>query len=396
MRHFKRFIAVVLFCAVVIGGAYAIMRVMPDDSTQMTIKKEGLLRLVKNSAEIQRVWSEGEESREWLAAKDLCLKKWKIDKSFDESLLRCSPQILQCVYEIKKQKDFTFISDAKTSQIYRYLTRSNVSHNNLNPSGVALTLEDVQSKEKLDIFLNDSCHEVYLEQRIYAYGEPPETKDVQDYRFDNFDQHIYLDRHLVTNAQINDWILFGNSDFTKGLKIAEGNELFQPATNLTELQMQNFCSFKGKQLLMAHFFDAATFLPMDLEEKTPARNLRSPYYWTKKKSEFKADCSLFFAEECLKKESFALNRSNPSWAGIMDSMGGVFEAFRNPIDPESNLKASSFYFPFNSQWHRLGFRASWDGEGSEARNFDFKGFGPEGKIDKFKVGFRCMRGVLNE
>ena len=170
MRHFKRFIAVVLFCAVVIGGAYAIMRVMPDDSTQMTIKKEGLLRLVKNSAEIQIVWFEGEESREWLAAKDLCLKKWKIDKSFDESLLRCSPQILQCVYDIKKQKDFTFIPDAKTSQIYRYLTRSNVSHNNLKPSGVVLTLEDNHSKEQLDIFLSDSGHEVFLEQRIYGYG----------------------------------------------------------------------------------------------------------------------------------------------------------------------------------------------------------------------------------
>ena len=396
MRHFKRFIAVGLFCDVVIGAGYAIFRVMPDDSTQMTLKKEGFLRLVKNSAEIHRVWIEGEESREWISAKDACLKEWKIDKKFDESLLRCSPQLLQCVYEFKKQKDFSFVVDPKTSQIYRYLTRSNVSHSHMKPSGVAVVIEDKQSKEQLDLFLTDSCHEVYLEQRIYAYGEPPESKDVQDYRFDNFDQHLYLDRHLVTNAQINDWILFGNSDFTKGLKISKGNDLFLPAVNLTELQMQNFCSFKGKQMMMAHLFDAATFLPMDLEDKTPAKNLRSPYYWTKKKSEYKSDCSLLYAEECLLKEPYRLNSSSPSWAGVMDSMGGVFEAFRNPIDPDSNLKATSFYFPFKSQWHKLGFRASWDGEGIEARNFDFKGLGPEAKIDKFKVGFRCMRGVLND
>ena len=72
-------------------------------------------------------------------------------------------------------------------------------------------------------------------------------------------------------------------------------------------------------------------------------------------------------------------------------MGGVFEAMRNPIDPDSTLKASSFYFDSKSSWHKLGFRASWNGEGFALRDFDFRGLNPYVSVDKFQVGFRCMR-----
>jgi hypothetical protein len=394
MRYFKRFIAGVAFCAV---GAIAValwMKGKTDDSTQLTLKKTGLLRLINNASDIQRMWIEGEESREWLNLKVQCLKDWGVTANFDESLLRCSPLLLECHARHLKNTSFTYSKIWQEKKWYRYLTKSNTAHAGLRSSGVTMTLEDNESKETLDIFLEDQCHEVYLEQRAYAYGEPPTDKEEEDYRFDNFNQNIYFDRHLVTNAEINDWIEFGNPDFTKTLNPKVGNELFTPATHLTLNQMENYCSFKGKQLMLAHLFDAATFLPMDLAETVPNKNQRSPYYWTKKKSEFEASCKRFFANECLAEAPFKMNQIEPSWAGMMDSMGGVFEVFRNPIDPESNLKASSMYFPFNSTWHKLGFRAEWDGEGFELRNFDFRGINPEVKMDKFQVGFRCMREEL--
>ena len=158
--------------------------------------------------------------------------------------------------------------------------------------------------------------------------------------------------------------------------------------------MENFCSFKGKQVMLAHFFDAATFLPMDLNEKIPMKALRSPYYWTKKSSDYKSDCKLIYSKDCLAKAPYQLNSIGPTWAGIQDSMGGVFEVFRNPIDPESNLRASSFYFDSKSSWHKLGFRAGWNGEGFDLRDFDFRGLNPFVAIDKFQVGFRCMREVM--
>ena len=358
-------------------------------------EKAGLNRLIQNSSEIHRMWIEGEESREWSLMKADCLKYLEVNQKFDESLLRCNPILLQCHALFSKNLNYKIVNLEEVKNLpYRYLTKSNSSYGGLREVGVAMTIEDPATKRKLDIFLEDQCQEVYLEQRAYAYGEQVQEKDAEDYRFDNFNRHIYFDTHLVTNGEINQWIRFGNPDFTRGLREKKGDDLFLPAVDLTFNQMENYCSFKGRQVMLAHIFDAATFLPMDLGEKIPKRNLRSPYYWTKKASEYKSDCNLIYSKDCLSKKAYSLNSTEPSWSGLRDSMGGVFEAFRNPIDPDSNLKASSFYFDSKSSWHKLGFRAGWDGEGFDLRNFDFRGLNPFVAVEKFQVGFRCMREVM--
>ena len=404
MKDFKRYIVPLLtlsICAVLLLGIWTLFLKNPNftgKTDQFVQDKQSLDRLLQNSSEIQRIWNEGEDSREWGLVKEQCLKYFKINSHFDESLLRCNPILLQCNYLFNSKLSYHFIKpeigNEQNQKMYRYLTKSNTSHIGLQQPGYLFTIEDKLSHKRLDLLLADQCQEVFLQNRIYAYGEEVTGKpseDVEDYRFDNFNQNIYIDRHLVMNFEINDWIDFGNPNFTKGLKKIEADNLFMPATELNYSQMENYCSFKGKQIMQAHYFDAASFLPMDMVDIEPKKNNRSPYYWTKKKSEFQEDCSLLFAKECKNKKSFQLNSSNPSWAGIMDTMGGVFEVFRNPIDPESNLKASSFYFNFKSPWHKLGFRAGWDGEGFDLRHFDFKGINPEDTGNKFQVGFRCMR-----
>ncbi len=397
MKEFKRSNAVLILlslCAVLLLGVWFFYLKNPQNeskSDQFVQDKLAMERLLENSSEIHRIWNEGEDSREWNLYKSDCLKFQKINSKFDDSLMRCNPMLLECNAHFNKKLNYHFVKpETKNQKQYRYLTKSNTAHVGLKNSGYLFTIEDNQTHLRLNLLLNDSCQEVYLPSRAYAYGE--EVSGAEDYRFDNFNQNIYIDRHLVTNQEINEWIDFGNPEFTKGILKKEADETFLPAINLTEEQMENYCSFKGKQLLLAHYFDAATFLPMDLEDVLPKKNTRSPYYWTKKKSEFKADCNLIYAKECFATKSYQLNSTSPTWAGVMDSMGGVLEAFRNPIDPESNLKASSFYFNFKSPWHKLGFRAGWDGEGFELRHFNFKGINPENvTVDKFQVGFRCMR-----
>jgi hypothetical protein len=404
MKDFKRYIVPLLslsICAVLLVSGWIFYPKIKNPiakTDQFVQDREAINRLLQNSSEIHRIWNEGEDSREWNLVKQECLKHFNITSTIDESLLRCNPILLECNYLFNPKLNYHFIKpetgNEKNPKLYRYLTKSNTNHVGLEQSGYLFTVEDKLSHKRLDLFLADQCQEVFLQNRVYAYGEEISGKpseDVEDYRFDNFNQNIYIDRHLVTNAEVNDWIDFGNSNFTKGLLKIEADELFMPATGLNYSQMENFCSFKGKQMMQAHYFDAATFLPMDMDEVNPKKNSRSPYYWTKKKSEFKEDCSLLYAQECVRKKAYHLNSTTPSWAGIMDSMGGVFEVFRNPIDPESNLKASSYYFNFKSPWHKLGFRAGWDGEGFELRHFDFKGINPELTVDKFQVGFRCMR-----
>ena len=407
MKDFKRFI-VLLFslsiCAVLLIGRwflYPMNNNLPLKADQFIQDKEALTRLLQNSSEIHRIWNEGEDSREWNLLKPECLKYFKISSKIEESLLRCHPMVLECNAYFNKKLNYHFVApqlrdgEKNDNQVmYRYLTKSNTGHLGLQQPGYLFTIEDNISHQRLDLLLADQCQEVFLQKRIYAYGEEvigKPVEEIEDYRFDNFNQNIYVDRHLVMNSEINDWIRFGNPNLTKELKTIESDKLLLPSTQLNYSQMENFCSFKGKQVLLAHYFDAATFMPMDLTEVMPTKNNRSPYFWTKKKSEFKENCDLIFAAECVRKKAFKINSTTPSWAGMMDSMGGVFEVFRNPIDPESNLKASSYYFNFKSPWHRLGFRANWDGEDFGLRNFDFKGLNPELSIDKFHVGFRCMR-----
>jgi hypothetical protein len=398
MKNYKRFIAPVLLCAVVIGIGFAIFlnkNAITQKPDQFVQEKIGLKRLIQNSSEIHKLWIEGEESREWSLIKARCLKHLNITQKFDESLLRCSPVLLQCHALFSKNLNYKLVEFEEVDNMpYRSMTKTNSSYSGIRETGVSVTIEDIQSKKRLDIFLADQCHEVYLEQRAYAYGEPVEIKDGEDYRFDNFNRHIYFDTHLVTNAEVNDWLRFGSSETNRGIKVKSGNDLFLPAVDLSYSQMENYCSYKGKQIMSAHIFDAATFLPMDLNEKIPKRNLRSPYYWTKKSSEYKSDCGLIYSKDCIEKKQYQLNSIGPTWAGLQDSMGGVFEVLRNPIDPESNLKASSFYFDSKSSWHKLGFRAGWDGNGFDLRDFDFRGLNPFVAIDRFQVGFRCMREVL--
>jgi hypothetical protein len=398
MKNYKRFIAPVLLCAVVIGIGFAIFlnkNAITQKPDQFVQEKIGLKRLIQNSSEIHKLWIEGEESREWSLIKARCLKYLNITQKFDESLLRCNPVLLQCHALFSKNLNYKLVEFEEVDNMpYRSMTKTNSSYSGIRETGVSVTIEDIQSKKRLDIFLADQCHEVYLEQRAYAYGEPVEIKDGEDYRFDNFNRHIYFDTHLVTNAEVNDWLRFGSSETNRGIKVKSGNDLFLPAVDLSYSQMENYCSYKGKQIMSAHIFDAATFLPMDLNEKIPKRNLRSPYYWTKKLSEYKSDCGLIYSKDCIEKKQYQLNSIGPTWAGLQDSMGGVFEVLRNPIDPESNLKASSFYFDSKSSWHKLGFRAGWDGNGFDLRDFDFRGLNPFVAIDRFQVGFRCMREVL--
>ena len=385
-------------CAVLLIAGwflYPKLEFLNTKDEQFDQEKAALNRLLQNASEIHRIWKEGEDSHEWTSFKADCLKYYKLNLPFDESLLRCNPMLLQCHALFNKKMNYHFVKpEGKNNKLYKFVTKSNLSHIGIPSSGYLYKIEDNQSRKQLDFILNDQCHEVFLQKRIYAYGEELPFKIGQkqeDYRFDNFGQNIYIDRSLVINAEINDWIDFGNPDFVKGLVKKESDELFMPTTQLNYTQMENYCSFKGHQVLLAHFSDAATFLPMDLNETEPVKNSRSPYYWTKKKSDFKEDCDFLYAENCLATKAYRLNLNGPTWAGLMDPMGGIFEVFRNPIDPESNLKASSLYFDFKSAWHKLGFRASWDGEGFDLRHFDFRGINPDRSHDKFKVGFRCMR-----
>ena len=275
MKYFKRiFIFVTLG---LLGLAHFLRQERWDNPDYFIRKKDALLRLTNSSKELHRIWFDGEDSKEWTLVKTQCLKKFGITDSFDESMLRCHPMLISCVDDFLDKKPF------------------NLSQISFQYPHYIFSLKDNQSSEQLDIALADNCHELYLEQNTYVYGEAPKVRGSEDYQFDNFNRHIYFDQHMVTNSEINEWLKYDQSAATKGLVPQSlGNNLFLPAGHLTLKQMHNYCSYKGKQLMLAHFFDAATFLTQD-------RN-RSPYYWTKKRSERDNNCEYIFSKECIQEK----------------------------------------------------------------------------------------------
>lgn len=156
MKNFKRFIVPVALCAVLIGAGVAFFykkgpKIQKPD--QFVQEKEGLNRLIQNSSEIHRMWIEGEESREWSLMKADCLKLLGVTKSFDESLLRCNPVLLQCFSKFAKNQTFRLVNLEEVGGLpYRSLTKSNSSYGGLREVGVAVTLEDLKTKKTSGYF----------------------------------------------------------------------------------------------------------------------------------------------------------------------------------------------------------------------------------------------------
>ena len=162
MKNYKRFIVPVLLCAVVLvtGGFYFYHNQEKLSNPERFVQeKAAYLRLIQDSSEIHSLWEAGEESREWSLIKLNCLKKYGITQKFDKSLLRCNPLLLQCHAEFSKNLSYKILNvDGYYNSFYRIMTKSNSSYQGLRVNGVALTIEDIQSGNKIDLFLTDQCH----------------------------------------------------------------------------------------------------------------------------------------------------------------------------------------------------------------------------------------------
>ncbi len=403
--------------------------------------------LVSASEELIRLWKEGDLGGFWKKGQLKCDKELGSAEEVDESFLRCNPNFLQCYFnnyrkiyptrrapfEVKSNNEIVQIfvqKNKKDDRFYSVITKDNSNNAKMSNYSVAITLYvNSTEKNKLTLFLEDSCHDTYLLPRKYAMGPMPNEKAQvkESLVWDNLGRDIYIDKYLVSNRDIIEWLHFSSKRFEreKRISLAGREKLAEVATNLTLDQMKAYCQFRGKHLLESHVFDAATFLPRDEEDNNSnAKNIqRSSSPWNKRWSEsFLAkidETTLMTEENCRKaytKECFKLGKlknyatDSTSWSGIYSPVGGFLEAFRNSRTPEKNLKASSFYFYANSSWHKLGYRAFWDGIDFSDKNFswefiaeEFVEPGPEidaiGALminNNYQIGFRCMRFISNE
>ena len=366
----------------------AILAVFIFGSGKKTIiaDKQAAVILVKAAQRLQTVWEEGDIDNKW---QQECQDLWGKLPNVDREFFKCNPLFLQCVLRRASAIDST-VSARKQNDgmFYSVVTRSKFSGVKIPSFAVLVELE--HNGQVMPVLLEDSCKEVYLPQRIYALGTFDKNKN--DWRWDNFSQHIFIDKYLVTNLDISLW---------KGQKFGTSPAL--PATGLSWQEMQDYCRFMGKELAATNVYDAATFHPGDYADTTPEKNIRGPYPWSRKAQDsylyqaiHDADfvfnrnfCHKVYTKECVPEFALpAFDRGTAAWTGIFQVLGGVMEALNNPVVPKQNVRVSSMYFDVKSSWHQLGKRAHWDGEHFDKSAFSWEDDWPDGD---YKVGFRCMR-----
>ncbi|RLA63972.1 MAG: hypothetical protein DRQ88_00970 [Epsilonproteobacteria bacterium] len=357
-------------------------------------KKIAYESFLNASIKIRDIWSEGDFKGLIAKEKLQCVKEFGKNKSIDPTFYRCNPDFLNCFIKKFKDKFGAQISILPFSSAKFVSVLSGAS-----TTGVLVNLG--VGEFNFPLILKDFCHETILPQRIYAHG--PYQKGNIDWRWDNFNRLILIDRHLVTKRDYLEW---------KNLEKEPQNvseDLSMPITDLIAEEMADFCAFKGKQVATSLVFDAATFYPGDLKKPKPFKNFRSSYPWSRQRidaflysakrySDFtfkKEYCLKAYTQECLKLSSYSTFQfKSNSWIGLSNVLGGKMQYMRNPITPSKNLWVSSFYFPVASDSHRLGFRESWDESAFEPINLNLL-VRPIKEPKTYEIGFRCMRYLPN-
>jgi hypothetical protein len=336
-------------------------------------------------------------------------------KNLDPFFFRCNPKVLQCLFEkdpVKAKygsKIYNVNISAKfpparyrpkTRRIYR---PHQIAEDVFDGVEIELKFQGAHKKYRLQIWLQNICSDSYLPQRFYGHGARGESDQLN---FDNFGRTIFIDKFLVRNSDITEWIDTKPTD--QGIPYPKVVDFPKPATNLSLNQMKAYCQHSGKRLLTPHLFDAASFLPRNFENPKPIKVYKPLYPWGHLKSQFflhgaqkrntkikKEDCRYAIVEECMGLKTMDEQFVNSTWIEMYQSLGGVFEAFNYSFSLKKNLKLSSKYLKAASRWHQIGKYVDWDGVGFGLNSFglgDSNGVNiPFSEDGKFEVGFRCYR-----
>lgn len=243
------------------------------------------------------------------------------------------------------------------------------------------------------VILQNSCRNVYLPQRFYAMGEEGQEL-IADWMWDNINRHIFIDRFMVTGLDLE---LYNQ---VHEPKIPTFGELSEIASGLSFSEMKKYCASRGASVLTAYMYDAATFVPANLEETKVKRIKRAFYPESRRTSDgvlFKIqqekreilpeECKRYYIRGCQEYFPYQNHNNNlVSWMGIAEVLTGPME-FLEDIVTNKNVKASSFYLDVYSNWHRLGRRATWNMDSFDGRSFDIDEIS---LMSNVKMGFRCF------
>jgi hypothetical protein len=292
------------------------------------------------------------------------------------AFLRCQPRYLECWargeagvppflsvkvgsenFEVRLRKSFP-------SGYAQWLTRAEVGRADFPLAGVLVDIE-VKGLGHWPVVLEDTCRDTFLPERVYSYGARPERHEQSlEMMWDNIGRWIYVDKFLVSRADVELW----DKKVVKDL-----STIALPATHLTEEEQENYCASRGARRMEAHLWDAATMTPTDLQRATPEFIVKPWLPWTRDRrgtffekalqdenwQPLASDCATAYVAECEKRFPYQPHHTdNVAWSGIFHVMGGESEFFRNPIEPNKTARLSSRRLPATSEDHQLGRRGT--------------------------------------
>ena len=371
----------------VIGGALYFLNTEKENDQTFVVDPQWEMAL----DEVIRTWEQGADLNDEFLLRNCSEYR---DVKVQNELIECSPKIFRCFYENRIGK----IKFKNTWQEYR-LKIDSLRHDR-EDIRVKLTI----NQRTLPFTLKNDCREVALPDGYYISKFYKRSANIKDKLWHTSAVRYSIDKYMVRNAEVLNWAK--SKKYSQIVSTLEKENPFSVAVNLKAEEMIEFCHDHDSQVLSAKVHDALTYHHgrqslKEIKDTPPSINTAPHPFGLRKddgpqfKEKFsRDDCHKVYSKECLDKK---VKRSFPEsmgWSGVAELLGGEMEYVVNSYLPRRNLVASSYYFDFNSSWHRAGEFAYWDGQGNELRNFNFFGIIPEmdhTKKIKFNVGFRCMK-----
>ncbi|MBF0297876.1 MAG: hypothetical protein HQK51_04110 [Oligoflexia bacterium] len=369
--------------------------------------------------------------------------------NIDDFYLRCNPNYIQCFYSAASGVSDPSIKvrlnnkeyHVQVNQIFKEVSAYSNKKRfyKIVSRPVYGIMMNISIKEfpnySRDFILENNCDQIYLPRRKYSS---------EGHTWDNFNKDIFVDRFLVSYRDVLEWVSYAEGDVAKEsdkqIIIPKEREFWATAaTNLHIEQMKRYCAFKGKQLMEAHIYDAASFYPSNQEDPYSIDNMPSIYPWTKDITDSfiyrykqmyirnrgnskmlaaldlmlkEEDCDLAYVRDCIDRYTRKYYSGvTSSWMGMSDILGGEMEYMNNIFEKDKNLKLSSKHLDVLSKWHSLGQRATYSEEKNEITaavtaaadqnmapevgkdlNLNYNDLDDIMGIERpYKIGFRCMQ-----
>ena len=323
----------ILLLILVFGAIIGYFKSPKNSKTLKTLEYEKAFLSIL--PEINRLWAKAR----WEDAPE-CGVLLGLDPKLDRKKMSCNPVWMNCALQGKElEKLGVQFSFTKTREVIKgvenFLTYSSKQidgehHNNL------YKLEIQADRFSKAVFLEDSCHQVYLPQRTYLDENSNRSESIY---WDNLGRFLYIDRFMFTNWEYA-YLTKSKIDLKKAMEVYKSS---------SKTDQKKLCLKQGKRLLTSRLFNAISTIPLNLSQSNPRFLKNSFDPWSRYESRSPLNqidentddwdqikiqiCSNFKFKDC-ENENYL---NTPSWMGVVDLFNGIPHRLNNEFFPNESI-----------------------------------------------------------